>query len=302
MDELYTDDWLERRQLKLSSGEEMQYWFYEPANAGERVVVFLHGIKGHHKGLNGLAWHYRKLFPHDTIVIPDLPGFGQSPQLTKLDEDNLMELYIGALKELLDDIEATEYILIGHSLGATLAYSYLSATQDRRVSEVYLFGAHVTGAAVNGRVLGVYRLSAEFLPPGMRKPYLYNKPLNYLESLWFTKTRDPKIRAIIFKNRLVELDFQNPRTLLAGFKASSQVELRKMPLPPANARLIFVSGAKDNVAPLHPIKQLAKANNAPVIILDRVGHFLVNEDAARSASVFVHEPHRPRGYAIIKLT
>jgi pimeloyl-ACP methyl ester carboxylesterase len=287
MHKLYTDDWLTKQSITLSGGETLYYWSFTPDQPDGLVALFLHGMKGNHAGLSALAWEYKRMCPNSTIIIPDLPGYGISEPYKAISNAALSNLYTQTIKELINHINARHYVLIGHSFGAILGYTYLSATQDTRINRAYLYGTHVTGRSTNGRVLGLYRLVAAIMPRRMQRLFLYNVPLNQIESVWFTKTKDPQVRAEIYKSRRTELGFKQPPTLLASFYLSSHVDLRALPVP-VHTQITFIHGVKDNIAAFGPLKQLAALNDgSKIVTLQDVGHYMVNEDAEDAAQVFV---------------
>lgn len=301
MPEIYSDDWLKASQIKLSGGEKLFFWTDQPKTTSTHVALFLHGMKGYHSGLSSLAWEYRRYFPDATIVIPDLPGYGISEPFKNLQKNDLLKLYTDAVEQLISHIGARRYVMVGHSFGAMIAYNYLAESQDKRVTDGYMYAPHVDGRGMNGRLLNLYGRSASLLPPKIRSAYLYNRPVNHFESMIFTKTSNSEIRKRIYKSRRDELGFKEPQTLLASFKLSAAVNLLKSPIP-ANTRLIFIHGTMDNISPLGPLKRLAELNSAPIVVVDKVGHYLVNEDAVRSGTVFSPAANYPKEYAIIKLT
>ncbi len=301
MPEIYSDNWLKRNEVTLNTGEKLFFWVDLPKITSTHTVIFWHGMKGYHSGLSSLAWEYRHYFPDATIIIPDLPGYGISEPFKNLQTNNLLELYTQAVETLVNYLQAKRYVFVGHSFGAIVAYNYLAVSQDKRVTDGYMFATHVDGRGMNGRVLNLYEKSAKLLPTKLRSLYLYNRPLNQFESMIFTKTRDTNIRKQIYKSRRDELGYKEPKTLLASFKVSAETNLLKLPAP-TNTRLVFVHGMMDNIEPLDPLKKLAEVNKAPIILLDKVGHYLVNEDAKRSGKVFDPAAQHPSKYAIIELT
>ncbi len=68
-----------------------------------------------------LAKHYR-------VIVPDLPGFGES----RLEESSVsMEYFAEALKELLDQLKIDQCVMVGHSLGGYIALAFAEKYETR---------------------------------------------------------------------------------------------------------------------------------------------------------------------------
>ena len=57
-------------------GGRTAYWTYGPDDA-ETTVVAVHGFRGEHHGLEPVVAH----LPGVRVIMPDLPGFGETPPL-----------------------------------------------------------------------------------------------------------------------------------------------------------------------------------------------------------------------------
>jgi pimeloyl-ACP methyl ester carboxylesterase len=81
--------------------------------------ILLHGY-----GFDHHIWEkVRSILPVETFWAPDLPGFGQEPELAeKYDMENLANW----LQEKIDGYIQGPYILVGHSMGGYAALAFLS--------------------------------------------------------------------------------------------------------------------------------------------------------------------------------
>ena len=86
-----------RRDELVLRGGRTACWTYGPPDA-TRTVVFLHGLRGDHHGLEPITAHLDTL----RVVVPDLPGFGASPPLP--DDAHDVTGYTAWAAELLDAI------------------------------------------------------------------------------------------------------------------------------------------------------------------------------------------------------
>ena len=283
MSEIYSDDWLERGALTLPSGEKMSFWWHNLNAAPQEVALFLHGIKGNHRGLAALAQEYINSHPNAAVIIPDLPGFGDSQAFVDLSKP--LEQYIKLIDHIYDSWPSKKRVLIGHSFGAFLAYMYMSMSKPNRVQRAYLFAAQVTPKGLSGMLLNLYQRFGRALPSPLRPVYFYNRPLNRLESVTFTKSHDPEVRKVIFAERRKELNDRHPATLIATYGLVSSIDLRDLK-PINNTQLVFIHGIKDSISVLSAASDLAKINKAEFVTVNSTGHFLVNETLNECAKVF----------------
>lgn len=82
------------------------------------VIVLLHGFPE-----NGNLWRdiWPALAKHNTVIIPDLPGSGES---TFANEDLSIEHLAESVKLILDKEGIDEIVLAGHSMGGYIALAF----------------------------------------------------------------------------------------------------------------------------------------------------------------------------------
>ena len=139
-----------RDELALRGGR-TACWTYGPPDAA-RTVVFLHGLRGDHHGLEPITAHLDKL----RVVVPDLPGFGASPPLPADTHD--ITGYAAWAAELLDAIGG-DPVLAGHSFGSIVAAATAVTARPRQLVLVNPIASAPRGAATRLTV-GYHRLAA----------------------------------------------------------------------------------------------------------------------------------------------
>src|SRR5918994_4476982 len=98
-------------ELALRAGR-TKLWVYGPDDAAHRVV-FLHGLRGDHHGLEPIVAHLEGV----RVVVPDLPGFGASPPLPSDRHD--VAGYAAWTRDLLTALAPDgDAVLAGHSFGS----------------------------------------------------------------------------------------------------------------------------------------------------------------------------------------
>jgi pimeloyl-ACP methyl ester carboxylesterase len=109
-------------------------------------------------GLGGFAASWRPILaalaPRATLLAPDLPGFGRS---AKPRVRYGLDFFAEALGAFLDARGAGQVTLVGHSLGAAVAFAFARA-HPQRVDRIALLGGLVPGFAY--RLSPIYRALA----------------------------------------------------------------------------------------------------------------------------------------------
>ena len=106
---LYSDE-LAKTALARSEAREAivaevatRYWFYPASAAEAQTLIFIHGYRGNHHGLEAIAG----ALPDFNIVIPDLPGFGASAPFAG---EHSVEAYVGWLNALVAHVVAEQQL------------------------------------------------------------------------------------------------------------------------------------------------------------------------------------------------
>jgi 3-oxoadipate enol-lactonase len=90
---------------------------YEDEGKGD-IVVLLHGFCGRSQYWKHIT---PKLSPNHRVIVPDLRGHGQTEAAPG---SSTMELMAEDLKQLLDELEISNIVLFGHSLGGYVALAF----------------------------------------------------------------------------------------------------------------------------------------------------------------------------------
>ncbi len=96
------------------------------------TILLIHGL-----GDSGMAWKH--IFEDDrfrryNLVVPDLSGFGRSPDAP--DGDYGLETHIRRLNKLVEYFGVTDMVVVGHSMGGALGTLFC---KDRRAGHVLGF-------------------------------------------------------------------------------------------------------------------------------------------------------------------
>lgn len=86
-------------------------------------VMLIHGFAE-----DGMIWQYQRalLKRHYTLIIPDLPGSGQSDILSPggFQSSSAIEMYAAVLKQILDRENIGQCTFMGHSMGGYVALAF----------------------------------------------------------------------------------------------------------------------------------------------------------------------------------
>ena len=135
------------RTIKLPKSD-VELFFYDTGSAGKPTIMMVHGLGDEADSwrhlIPGLVDKYR-------ILAPDLPGFGRSA----LPNAALAPSYLlSVLIELLDQLDLSQAILVGSSLGALLCQQISLEIPERVTGLVLLDGTLVaSGQSLNLRLL-----------------------------------------------------------------------------------------------------------------------------------------------------
>lgn len=107
---------------------------YRVMGTGDPIVL-VHGFCE-----EGAMWDEfaRKLSTDNTVIIPDLPGYGKSDLL---DKEITIDLYADFIKSILEKENINSAIIIGHSMGGYIAVAFADKYPEW-INKLGLFHSH----------------------------------------------------------------------------------------------------------------------------------------------------------------
>lgn len=103
------------------------------------TLVFLHGFLGSSNDWSETINHLKD--DYHCIAI-DLPGHGASVTIAGSLNDGFNHCH-RLIKDMLDDLKVTQYVLIGYSLGGRIALDYARTQNDPRLTALILESSHI---------------------------------------------------------------------------------------------------------------------------------------------------------------
>jgi len=250
--------------------------FYKTEGKGE-PVIFIHGFAE-----DGSIWDKQVEFLKNyfLLIIPDLPGSGKS--VINNEEKNLatansqpltIEYYADCIKEILNEEQIANCIIIGHSMGGYIALAFA----EKYPENLMAFGLfHSTAYADSEEKKTIRKKSIEFI--------------NKHGASEFIKQSTPNLFSLVFKEKHPEIieelieryDNFNARSLVSYYETMMQRPDRTTVLQNSKKPVLFIIGEKDNAVPLdHSLKQSHLPQISYIHILEDAAHMGMFEETKR---------------------
>lgn len=248
-----------------------------------KTIIFIHGFRGTHHGLQLIEQHLKDF----TVIIPDMPGFGEGDTLPLYDLDG----YVNWLAQYIKRHHFnTPPILLGHSFGSIVAAAYV-AKYNNAVEKLIL--VNPIGALALEGPRGVITQLAIFyywlgtkLPDPLSRQWLSAPLIVDMMSRTMTKTKNKQLRRYIFdQHRQYFSRFHSPRSLSEAFSTSVSNSVRDFATH-ITIPTLLIAGTKDDITPLEKQKELVRLfPNATLEIIKNVGHLTHYETPDQVASL-----------------
>lgn len=280
-------------------GAPTRLWVYGATDAAHRVV-FLHGFRGDHHGLEPIVAHLASGSGTAgvQVVVPDLPGFGASPPLP--DDRHDVAGYAAWARELLAAVAPDgDAVLAGHSFGsivaaAALADTAVGPTTDASVPppavRALVLVNPIAASALSGpnaigtRATVLLHRFAGRLPESAGTWILRHPLLTRVASILMARTPDRVLRRWIHEEHdRYFAGFADRGTLLESFHASVRGDVAAS-APSVRVPTLLVAAERDGLAP--PASQralLPRFADARLVMVPGTGHLAHYEAPAAVA-------------------
>jgi pimeloyl-ACP methyl ester carboxylesterase len=252
----------------------------ERDNGGAPGIVLLHGL-----GASGRYWRrVREHLQGRRVAVPDLLGFGRSPNPDTIDYD--LEDHLSGLRPLVGAGD----VVVGHSTGAILAAA-LAADPDVRVGGVVLVGApafpdEATARAEIGRLGRLARWTVEDRRSAawVCAAMCHLRPLAIAVGPWLKRD---------LPREIVQDGFRHTWPSYSGTLRNVVVAHRLEPdLAEASGPVVFIHGENDTVAPLPHVISLVERHPSFDLARGPGDHHLPLRHAARVARLIQRAAER----------
>ena len=263
------------------------YWKTTPSSQAQATLILIHGFRGTHHGLLKIAEHLPEQYE---VIIPDLPGFGE----TKALESHTLDDFTSWLHDFIDELGLNEPpVLVGHSFGSIVSSAYASTYPEtiRKLILINPIGAPALEGpkAIMTKLAILYYKIGKQLPEGIARHWLGAKPMVRIMSITMAKTKDRKLRKYIHNQHDQYFSrFASPQSVLEAFTTSTEHHVRqvarKLTLP-----TLLIAGEKDDITPLAKQEELAELlPDGKLVTIPAVGHLTHYETPAEVAG-YIYE-------------
>lgn len=266
----------------MVNGTRIAYW--HNTTGTRETVLLLHGLGGDHRGLAGIAARL-----HDVdVVIPDLPGYGDSAPLT---QRHTLANYAASVEALRVALGLRQVHLIGHSLGASIALLHASA-YAAALRSLTLINPVSTANNVTANLGKLYYRVAAALPARAARFWLASKPAVYIADAMIIVSKDKAVR-----RRILDEDYENYARASVPAMIESFLSYYDTDFEEQAARIgmdtLLLTGDADRIAPVASVAALAAAvPSATLHVLPGAGHLVPMETPAEVAGplrAFLHD-------------
>ena len=228
-----------------------------------KPVVLVHGF-----GEDGNIWNQQAEYLKENfkIIIPDLPGSGQSELIDDMRVEGMAEVIHAIIHE--ENIEACP--VIGHSMGGYITLALVESYWNH-VSAFGLF--HSTAYADSEEKKSVRRKGIDFINRQGAFEFLKNATPN----LFSQKTKDETPELIT--EFIAGLDNFSAPALVSYYEAMIQRPDRTEMLEKARVPVLFIMGKYDNAIPFEDgLQQCHLPEKSYIYVLRNSGHMGMVEE------------------------
>lgn len=248
----------------------------------------VHGFRGDHHGMDLIAGSIRDR----EVIVPDLPGFGDTPPLEAGSGLKAYVEYLLALRTEVGRLRHVEPILVGHSFGSILV-SHLAAAHPEAAPELALINP-ITSPALEGSARFLTALTRAYYDLGARLPeragraLLDSRVIVRAMSEVMATTRDPGLRRYIHDQHARYFSSFADRDSLAESYATSIAHTVTEAADSLVMPALVIAGDRDAIAPIEPTREFVSAlPDVRFVELAGVGHLVHYERSEEAASAIV---------------
>jgi pimeloyl-ACP methyl ester carboxylesterase len=266
------------------AGSDTAWWTYDTPGADDDspVVLAVHGFRGDHHGLEPVVAHLTGV----RVVMPDLPGFGES---TPLDGEHSVAAYAAWLTAFAAAVGLDESVVVlGHSFGSIVTSAALA--DGLRASRLVLVNP-IAAPALSGprgvvtRLAVFYYWAGAALPEALGLSVLQNAAVVRFTSLAMVKTRDRGLRRWIHDQHDSYFSrFADRRVVLDAFRASVSSDVSSYAAR-IDVPTLLIAADRDDITALpaqHALRALFP--DARLTVVDGVGHLIHYEKPQEAAA------------------
>lgn len=254
-------------------GTSIKYWEYHPGQ--KETIIFWHGFRGSHRGLVEVAEQLTEY----RLIVPDLPGWGESGTLR---QTHTFAHYVSFLKKFIAHFELKDFVLAGHSFGASLALVY-AATFPKHIRRLLLVAPVVNAGSFTSRLGELYYAVGAKMPQPFRRRWIANPVINMGKTELISVTLNPIKRQQLVraeqKNLAYIRDWVEIETYQSFYEVDFWHSMKTLTMP-----TILISATRDRMTSMVTSRRIAATiPECQMITLKGDGHFAPIEHPAAVA-------------------
>jgi pimeloyl-ACP methyl ester carboxylesterase len=266
-----------------------RYWSYSSSNPDAKVIIFIHGYRGNHHGLEAIAGALEDFH----VIIPDLPGFGES---TPFAGEHSIDSYSKWLAEFIKKLNPKQKpILLGHSFGSIICSAFASKSD---AIELLILENPVSAPALKGPNALVTKIAQGFfklagsLPLKQGEWLLKSWPMVRGMSIIMTKTWNRELRNWVHAQHDANFnDFANRRVAIEGYNASISDNVSDY-ASDFKVPTLLIIGSRDDITSPKQQFEMSQKISVPHSISQHMGvghltHYEIPSDVAQDIRQFV---------------
>jgi pimeloyl-ACP methyl ester carboxylesterase len=268
-----------------------RYWSYPSVKPDAKVIIFIHGYRGNHHGLEAIAGALDDF----NIIIPDLPGFGES---TPFATEHTIDQYAAWLSAFIEKLAPKQKpILLGHSFGSIVCAAFASKTD---AIELLILENPVSAPALKGPNAPITKIAQGFFAIAGRLPLkqgewlLKSWPMVRGMSIIMTKSWNRDLRKWVHAQHDENFnDFANRRVAIEGYKASISHNVSDY-AKHFRVPVLLIIGSRDDITSPKQQFEMSKTILTPHSISQHMGvghltHYEIPSEVAEDIRLFVSQ-------------
>ena len=257
------------------------HWWEYSSSAKAKTLVFVHGFRGDHHGLQLFA----DALPDYRILIPDIPVFGSSSTwrtgLSSIDD------YGRWLRAFLAATQSADAVVLGHSFGSVVVANGLRGARNtpiilvNPISQLALTGPK----RVTATLASIWYTVGQMLPERLGSAWLGNPLFVRAMSEMLTKTQNPALRRWIHNQHARYFSSYSDRdSLVTAFTVSTSATVADYATQ-IDAPVLLVAANEDDITPIAAQRAIQRQfPNAELHVLGDVGHLVHYEKPIETAA------------------
>ena len=267
-----------RREAEFLGGV-TAYWEYGPSDAATTILA-VHGFRGEHHGLEPVV----AFLPGIRVIMPDLPGFGETAPLPGRTHD--LAMYAEWLTAFAADV-APGAVILGHSFGSIVASAAVAEGLDSpRLILVNPIGAPALEGpkGIMTRLAVLYYAAGARLPERLGTALLRNRLIVRIMSIAMATSSSAAIRRFVHDQHDTYFSrFADRDVLRDAFVASVSHDVSGFATG-IRVPTLLVAAQEDQITPIEAERELARRfPDARLHEIAGVGHLIHYETPAEAA-------------------